>query len=62
MASVKHFMTPVGGDCLDITTWRSEKCKEKSFEEKGLLRKEQLEALTQGKVMPWPEEQDILAQ
>jgi hypothetical protein len=62
MASAKHFVTPVGRDCLDITTWSSEKCKEKSFEEKELLRKEQLEALTEGKVMSWPEEQDIRVQ
>ena len=42
---------PIGGDNLDITTWTSEKRKEKNFDDKDPLSKEMIEALEQGLVM-----------
>ncbi|KAK4033347.1 hypothetical protein C8A01DRAFT_50035 [Parachaetomium inaequale] len=42
---------PIGGDNLDITTWSSEKRKEKSFDDKDPLSKEMIEALAEGMVI-----------
>ncbi|EAQ90452.1 hypothetical protein CHGG_02387 [Chaetomium globosum CBS 148.51] len=49
--ALTHCFTPIGGDSLDITTWSSDKRKEKHFEEKDPLTQEHLEALAQGKVI-----------
>ena len=43
--------TPIGGDNLDITTWSSEKRKEKSFDDKDPLSQEMIDALAEGLVM-----------
>ncbi|KAK3291610.1 uncharacterized protein B0H64DRAFT_409539 [Chaetomium fimeti] len=51
MALHSNSDTPIGGDNLDITTWSSERRKEKSFEEKDPLTEEHIEALKKGMVI-----------
>ncbi|KAK4150906.1 hypothetical protein C8A00DRAFT_36482 [Chaetomidium leptoderma] len=44
-------LTPIGGDCLDITSWTSDARKAKHFDEKDPLTKEQIDALKDGGVL-----------